>query len=1142
MADTPHDFEDQPQDPLLELIVTHRERLRRQPAAQCGHARTVVATKIDTEERVNVEDLVNSGNELFDKVVTVFAALCTEVHQLELTAREIHYPALAIFGETTRDCGNKFKLTLEGQDPISVFGNGIKTLQEAQRFCERCMFVVSDILKQLGALYNAKEKLYQTTFSTVHLLAVWNSLGDVLAILVTIDSIVSSNSLIKLYWTTFRNALFPDDDDDSDREADPALRPLEQMFFVLERTILSASCFQNCTDMPSDCSDNSVLMEEMLEYIKLRMKDLAAEWKAASKETEIFPHYNCEQGIVGLVGTFVLYYKLLPGGMYPDGTVLKSLWQLQSIVPAVSLYGRSTWLMDSFIRSNMDIPAQISKTLSPKDPAANRREYVTRFVSSLSQRVPSYTRHVTLWSIEMEDRIKIGPKCSKQNCANYIKLVIHGLAIAHRIKRVVEKTLSLHMAEKIPMTRKVVTQHFAVCIELLKTIEDICAKKLTLLAQFSPIVLSDTKEEISQDLEKWRTRLETRKSKSLGTKNFTGIFLDLDSALSILRNTLEGSQAISFERACTMSIVLSVLECKGTGSALSNVEELVRVEKNLNKIALVSTWQSKIKSACDCSFLYWESQVFFPLILSDIFSNPGKANRIQWVTKAYCDSQRLLRANVCSNGDLVGIFGKGICRTIAENITQPLCRSVEDALRLHQHSVHMKFMVETSLPKTGDIHANLQAFIDLPPIEVFGDLVSIKGAVVAYLEQQFYDMTVLALHDWKTYAEMREIALENYGLQLSPSGLPQGTLDTGLDVLQIMRRISVFVSLYNYNLNQQFFIERKPDRGAKHLKTISVQSISNSVGTHGLGIMNTCVNFTYQYLAKAFEVFSEFLFDENIKSYLSKERRWFSKHAQDPEISHRYPFVHAFKYNKEIRRLGEPSPGMTYLTKFREHITKIGNALGYVRMVRSAGMHWVSNAIQFIPDLDNVPEFERETTNDVEDADFASIENKARKNLQSTITDLSAKFNEETDYLKVLVEVFQQVMSNAQGTEHLENFFMIIPSLSVNFVQASLAAKDQLARSRMGHEAYFTDDGLATGIAYILSILNQNSQFKSLQWFESIDHSFSAEVAKSEKQLEQMVSPDKTEEVKRRAKRMNDFRHEYELFKFALTDAQVFFS
>mmetsp|Transcript_2093 Transcript_2093/g.3861 ORF Transcript_2093/g.3861 Transcript_2093/m.3861 type:complete len:404 (+) Transcript_2093:3825-5036(+) len=403
-------------------------------------------------------------------------------------------------------------------------------------------------------------------------------------------------------------------------------------------------------------------------------------------------------------------------------------------------------------------------------------------------------------------------------------------------------------------------------------------------------------------------------------------------------------------------------------------------------------------------------------------------------------------------------------------------------------------------------------------------------------------MTVLALHDWKTYAEMREIALENYGLQLSPSGLPQGTLDTGLDVLQIMRRISVFVSLYNYNLNQQFFIERKPDRGAKHLKTISVQSISNSVGTHGLGIMNTCVNFTYQYLAKAFEVFSEFLFDENIKSYLSKERRWFSKHAQDPEISHRYPFVHAFKYNKEIRRLGEPSPGMTYLTKFREHITKIGNALGYVRMVRSAGMHWVSNAIQFIPDLDNVPEFERETTNDVEDADFASIENKARKNLQSTITDLSAKFNEETDYLKVLVEVFQQVMSNAQGTEHLENFFMIIPSLSVNFVQASLAAKDQLARSRMGHEAYFTDDGLATGIAYILSILNQNSQFKSLQWFESIDHSFSAEVAKSEKQLEQMVSPDKTEEVKRRAKRMNDFRHEYELFKFALTDAQVFFS
>ena len=46
---------------------------------------------------------------------------------------------------------------------------------------------------------------------------------------------------------------------------------------------------------------------------------------------------------------------------------------------------------------------------------------------------------------------------------------------------------------------------------------------------------------------------------------------------------------------------------------------------------------------------------------------------------------------------------------------------------------------------------------------------------------------------------------------------------------------------------------------------------------------NTCVNFTYHFLAQKFYVFREFLFDPYINSYLSAERRWFrrtTQHAQ----------------------------------------------------------------------------------------------------------------------------------------------------------------------------------------------------------------------------------------------------------------------
>ena len=35
-----------------------------------------------------------------------------------------------------------------------------------------------------------------------------------------------------------------------------------------------------------------------------------------------------------------------------------------------------------------------------------------------------------------------------------------------------------------------------------------------------------------------------------------------------------------------------------------------------------------------------------------------------------------------------------------------------------------------------------------------------------------------------------------------------------------------------------------------------------------------------------------------------------------------------------------------------------GNAMGYVRMIRSGGLHCCSNAIQFIPDLEDIEKFE----------------------------------------------------------------------------------------------------------------------------------------------------------------------------------------
>ena len=77
------------------------------------------------------------------------------------------------------------------------------------------------------------------------------------------------------------------------------------------------------------------------------------------------------------------------------------------------------------------------------------------------------------------------------------------------------------------------------------------------------------------------------------------------------------------------------------------------------------------------------------------------------------------------------------------------------------------------------------------------------GYVTHYLDTTFYELTTVSLPDWKTYGDMRNLAEQKYGLSMLEPHLPSATLEQGLDVLEIMRNIHLFVSKYCYNLNNQ---------------------------------------------------------------------------------------------------------------------------------------------------------------------------------------------------------------------------------------------------------------------------------------------------------------------------------------------------
>jgi len=449
--------------------------------------------------------------------------------------------------------------------------------------------------------------------------------------------------------------------------------------------------------------------------------------------------------------------------------------------------------------------------------------------------------------------------------------------------------------------------------------------------------------------------------------------------------------------------------------------------------------------------------------------------------------------------------------------------------------------------------------------------VDLKSECSDFLDRTFYNTNTVALFDWKTYEEMRFLGRSKYGLPLAEAFLPSGTLEQGLDVLEVMRNIHVFVGKYHYNMNNQFFIEHQSE--SKTLNTIGISTIANSIRTHGTGIMNTTVNFTYQYLRTMFDSFSQFLFDEHIKSPLSKEVRFFhdlqvesGSKATGPDpvtksFYQYYPFDRADRFNKEIRKLGTTSTdggaSLTFLDRFRILVTQIGNAMGYIRMVRSGGLLAVANAIKYVPVLSlesGVTKFGPLVEKDGLSGESVAAGN----NLDLSLENLTQSFvGQGFEYFKLLVDVFAPEFQSADATHHhLSNFYIIIPALTLNYVEYLLTAKDRVIKkssqlhSMASEGGYvFCDDGFAIGIAYILKLLDQTQNFDALHWFDSVKHHYTQAIAELDEQAQEKrkARGSKKERLEQQQttvlnkRKLGLYLREFDLLKFSFAGAKIFF-
>ena len=377
-------------------------------------------------------------------------------------------------------------------------------------------------------------------------------------------------------------------------------------------------------------------------------------------------------------------------------------------------------------------------------------------------------------------------------------------------------------------------------------------------------------------------------------------------------------------------------------------DDFAEIENMVIMARKIRDWKYLMSKGTRCTFLYWVRSLV-PIIFKHIFKKFHRFKRIRYVCQALHDPIQMLRnvKHLESPNIAINNYKNYITKTFDKVIVQNLCSMIEKDLRIQIHGILVpKLKQQNPLDEAVYDYIN---FLNIDDIILFENRINLKNKVSQYLSEKFYEMTALTPLDWKTYEHIRILAKETYNLDILETHLPSKTTDQNVDILQLVRNIHKFCTNYHYNLHTQVFIERTGE--TKQIKTVGIGQMLNSLRTHGFGFLNSAVNTIYKYQIKLMSMVSEFLHDESILSPLLIEAR---EYKRDP--SDRYSFQKANIMCKTLRGLGSVG-GKSYLDKFREVITMIGNALGYVRLIRTASIKDSSSMINFIPKQLNEPKF-----------------------------------------------------------------------------------------------------------------------------------------------------------------------------------------
>jgi WASH complex subunit 7 len=1074
-----------------------------------------------------------TSNFALDKVLWTFGTLLREAEKLQKLAHEQLFPALGLLDEV-------LTINDDSQDgaQLLAFARMLGTLQRTWSFRTRCYAVAQNMVQQLQALFHPASPLFKAHFDRVrsNMPAVFGALGFVLALLAQLDGIIDGVELqepsgaFKRMLRTVRAS--PERFNSNADEIGKCERALE---------LLEGDLFSDSMRLFGRVLDGGFFQKGSVAFNKafagalkqLQAGLLSVPYQPYSLTTASWPTtlYVHDRGI-GFCALLVLYSHMC--GVDDDAkksfrALYDGLLMKQPLLPASASLPPRLGVFSSFRFMRTHAPQLVRAVLDKDNDLQLIKAQLSELQVSLDKVLYTTYAEAARLLVRLDRSFSGSVLLSDDICAaSDVAQLASSISAFYRLYT------GLHDVLDAALTTTAVYALVRLA-ELQNMLSSALRRNSSRVARRLATYTADS-------LAAWQLEIIDFANHCYKSKGLDPAFL-FPSLARLAKSeksyfAVEGilliqcldarafSKDYTLAKTSPMQVYrnLNVVVEKDTAATL---ERLARV------IGTLPLMDAHIDISSRLFAFYHNARDFSQIYFSYLRDRPQLSSRIPYFFSALVHCHQVWKAAEPALGTKIdNSFAADVMKEFEDNLVMELAKRIENDLRLHTHAVVL-----------GQTNAQVQTpvrdwsrFLTLPPFSTFdGSLYDMKAEVVSYLTQTFYRLTALCPHDWATYEEMRVLAHTKYALDIPSFNLPGATVDQGLDILELTRNIHVFVQSYAYNMNTQSFLQRPHKTPNKYLHSVQIAHVANSVRTHGAGIMNTAVNFVYRFLARRFFALSQFLYDDHIKSHLAKEQKQWTSVKNES-----FSFARADKLLRSLRKLGP------YLDKFRELVTEIGNAIAYVRMVRSAGLHAISQPMEFLRSKN------RNSAATIESSQMSSLlhnhTSAALGMLDRCIDELATKFSGgSTDYFGLLTSVFHTELAKDEHV-HCKLFAMICPALMLAHSEYMVSAKDRLMKTATASKYQqqqaegFSEDGFALGIAFTLRVLDLDQAFDSLHWFDAVaDYSRALEEQGPSVDTHGLSSQDEVQTQRLAMARIQGTRREFELLRWTFMGARVLF-